>query len=252
MSTMSPSFTTVPPEIRLMIFEYCLVVVGDIVPYPSDAEREDMAMNVRYKKPAVALLQVNRKIGEEARAVLYGKNTWHLSYQTYPPLQDTVWRINLPLFRHITTSFDYCDVTDFTISALYHGIERETYCALQSGDSSSRMAGNVQRQVTTAATGAMLHCCGYKLYIIDCMSLRSVTIDVEYLMHPTTYERARILRLVRMIPSNIWLTFGEGSGEAPVETPQLVDPNAIPAEATLLRWTGGWEGDAEILADMDG
>ncbi|KAL8800040.1 MAG: hypothetical protein Q9200_007368 [Gallowayella weberi] len=100
-----------PPEIRNSVYEYCLVIAGEIVPYPTIAEKADEMMTPKYEKPAVALLSVSRKVRDEAHPHLYGNNVWRMSYQARPRLPTTVWDTNLPYFRHVTINFDSRDVT---------------------------------------------------------------------------------------------------------------------------------------------
>ncbi|KAL8919008.1 MAG: hypothetical protein Q9172_005185 [Xanthocarpia lactea] len=77
-------FMDLPPEIRNAIYEYCLVVPCEIVPYPTDAEKQDEAMAPKYEKPAVNLTEVSKTVRDEARVYLYGKNLWRLSLQPDP------------------------------------------------------------------------------------------------------------------------------------------------------------------------
>ena len=92
-----------------MIYGYCLIYDGDIIPYPNIDEREQIqeswrkpakpcigrlgvecnlkqdlrsCAGIRYATdwPSVALLGVSKGIQEEAASVLFGKNVWRLSY----------------------------------------------------------------------------------------------------------------------------------------------------------------------------
>ncbi|KAL8857771.1 MAG: hypothetical protein Q9178_005671 [Gyalolechia marmorata] len=74
-------FMDLPPEIRNVIYEYCLVVPCEIVPYPTEAEEQEEATAPKYEKPAVNLTEVSKKVRDEARVYLYGKNLWRLSLQ---------------------------------------------------------------------------------------------------------------------------------------------------------------------------
>ncbi|KAL8903251.1 MAG: hypothetical protein Q9171_007469 [Xanthocarpia ochracea] len=77
-------FMDLPPEIRNVIYEYCLVVPCEIVPYPTEAEKQDEATAPKYEKPAVNLTEVSKTVRDEARVYLYGKNLWRLSLQPDP------------------------------------------------------------------------------------------------------------------------------------------------------------------------
>lgn len=145
-----------------MIYNYCFISASDIIPYPSNAERSDTAMSRRDEKQSVALLQLNRKIGIEARAVRYGKSTFHVSYQTYPRLRDSIWRSkNFPLFRYIATNLDCRDVTEITI------LDAVQAASFYVGRSGNDVQGDVARHVTKK----MLDCCRYKLQMIEKMQL---------------------------------------------------------------------------------
>ena len=77
-------FMDLPAEIRNAIYEYCLVVPCEIVPYPTEAEKQDEATAPKYEKPAVNLTEVSKTVREEARVYLYGNNLWRLSLQPEP------------------------------------------------------------------------------------------------------------------------------------------------------------------------
>ncbi|KAL8880211.1 MAG: hypothetical protein Q9192_008066 [Flavoplaca navasiana] len=111
-------FLDLPLEIRNIVYEYCLVVPGEIVPYPSSWEAIFEAMNTQCEKPTVALLQVSHQVRDESRGFLYGKNLWRLSLQQWHPLPTTVWIANAPFFRHITATFDGSDLAPEFICTL--------------------------------------------------------------------------------------------------------------------------------------
>ncbi|KAL8663665.1 MAG: hypothetical protein Q9168_008055 [Polycauliona sp. 1 TL-2023] len=104
-------FLDLPLEIRDIIYEYCLVMPGEIVPYPSLLEKRRERMNAPCEKPTVALLQTSHQVRNESRPFLYGQNVWRLSFQQGGPLPTTVWEANAPFFRHITTNFHPHDMT---------------------------------------------------------------------------------------------------------------------------------------------
>ncbi|KAL8948528.1 MAG: hypothetical protein Q9222_005296 [Ikaeria aurantiellina] len=117
-------FLDLPLEIRTMIYEYCLVVQGEIVPYPAEYEyprykgdkKSDQEDNYMKRKPDVALLQVNKQIGEEARQILHGRNLWRVSLPSTKRNGES-WRTVLSMYenvyesvRHVVTSFDVRDL----------------------------------------------------------------------------------------------------------------------------------------------
>ena len=144
------AFEKLPREIRDLIYEYCLLYEGEIVPFPRDYERVgydryplllDTAMFPESRglylsgvdprgpflgyprvereswqtelKPCVALLGVNSTIREEAAIVLFGKNVWRLSPMSY--VQDDrylLWKTFASYFQHIVLRFDNRDMDD--------------------------------------------------------------------------------------------------------------------------------------------
>ena len=101
-----PHFLRLPSEIRIMIYEYCLVVEGEINPYPTDYERNEL-MRPFPRKPDVALLQVSSVVQAEAKIVLFGKNLWRLSYNKK---NDPMWDAYGELVRKLIISFDVRDL----------------------------------------------------------------------------------------------------------------------------------------------
>ncbi|KAL8748415.1 MAG: hypothetical protein Q9184_007318, partial [Pyrenodesmia sp. 2 TL-2023] len=113
-------FMELPPEIRVLIYDYCLMVAGEIIPYPSLGEQYRTRMFVPNEKPTVALVQLSRQIHHEALPSLYSKNLWRLSYQTDPLLPRTIWdnERNRHLLRHVSVHFDQRDVTQRSHDAI--------------------------------------------------------------------------------------------------------------------------------------
>lgn len=100
-----PNFLDLPPELRDMIYEYCLVQ-GEIIPYPMDYEKQELQRPLP-RKPDISLLRVNSVIGAEARVVLYEKNVWRLSYNYEGK---ALWTSAKDLIRKLNVSFDVRDL----------------------------------------------------------------------------------------------------------------------------------------------
>lgn len=137
-------FLQFPREVRDIIYDYCLIHDGEIIPYPTHDEREEIEQSggkpakrcirrnnaledtstttlqscggITYANdwPCIALLAVNKKIQEEAAIVLFGMNVWCLSNISYGPgTADTgFWGSYALYFRHITTHMSMNDVED--------------------------------------------------------------------------------------------------------------------------------------------
>lgn len=101
-----PHFLDLPPELRDTIYEYCLVVEGEINPYPTDYEKQEL-MRPFPRKPDVSLLLVSKLIRAEAEIVLYGQNLWRLSYSKAEYL---MWNDATKLIRRLVVNFDVRDL----------------------------------------------------------------------------------------------------------------------------------------------
>ena len=141
-------FLDIPLEIRNIVYEYCLIVPGEIVPYPSSWEAIFEAMNTQCEKPTVALLQASHQVRDESRGFLYGKNLWRLSLQQWHPLPNTVWIANAPFFRHITATFDGSDLAPEFIYTL------QTF---QSHDKSSQLFTSAFEQLCYRKLSILQH-----------------------------------------------------------------------------------------------
>ncbi|KAL9076972.1 MAG: hypothetical protein Q9161_000605 [Pseudevernia consocians] len=131
------TFEKLPQEIRDMIYEYCLIHHEGIAPFPTIEERKLIKLSGREPAklvrdntdpnflsacsnkvyaaewPSVALLGVNKTVQEDAAGILFGKNTWHLSFIGYwheEGEEAQFWSRYAKFFRHISTRFCMHDV----------------------------------------------------------------------------------------------------------------------------------------------
>ena len=106
-------FLDLPREIRDGIYKLCLLVDAEIVAHPDYFETATNFSVEGVNRPAVALLRVNRQVGQEAAAVLYGSNIWRipnhcrLIKEDRPP---TVYERYGPFFRQVTIRLDNRDM----------------------------------------------------------------------------------------------------------------------------------------------
>lgn len=106
---MGPNLLTIPREVRDQILEYCLLVDGEIVPYPTWYELEDGDVKKPRLLPCTALLGVCESMRVEAAEILFGKNVWRIS-----DLTDSLDELKAPaawedfwgLIRHATITID--------------------------------------------------------------------------------------------------------------------------------------------------
>lgn len=106
-----------------MIYRYCIVANGTIDPYRNQRQHKIVALC--SQKPDLALLKVNKQVRNEAKAVLFGGNTWRLFYESDSitacnpwnkgKLATKFWNTNIKSFRHIVTGFDFLDEIGFFI-----------------------------------------------------------------------------------------------------------------------------------------
>ncbi|KAL8644308.1 MAG: hypothetical protein Q9226_007831 [Calogaya cf. arnoldii] len=166
-------FLDLPREIRNIVYEYSLVIDGEIVPYPSDLEKPGTA---KYKKPTARLLGTCHQIRDEAHEYLYRHNLWRISF---PKVPTTFWDDNLPFFRHITVNFDHRDLTANS-SATIHSL---VPCANGPKDQTTR-----QRRLAILHEYALKMIYEAKLdMVLDMLvdgNLISVRLDFTELMHP--------------------------------------------------------------------
>ncbi|KAL8827075.1 MAG: hypothetical protein Q9191_003405 [Dirinaria sp. TL-2023a] len=111
----------IPLEIRKEIYELCLCVDGDLVPYPEPFETE-YETDCKGQKPTVALLAVSRQIRVETLLILFAKNSWRITFaparlsipdivdQVYPNTRRTFWGWFGHLMRHIVCRYSYRNV----------------------------------------------------------------------------------------------------------------------------------------------
>lgn len=134
------TFEKLPREVRNIVYRHCLIYDGEIIPYPTIDEveqiqnsggkpakrcigRKDFACNekrglqscgrTKYAThwPSIALLGVCKGIQEEAANILFGMNVWRLSYVKHWANAEklSVWCTYAHHFRHITTHISMND-----------------------------------------------------------------------------------------------------------------------------------------------
>ncbi|KAL8776671.1 MAG: hypothetical protein Q9213_008181 [Squamulea squamosa] len=199
-----------PPEIRNIIYEYCLVIPSEIVPYPTEAEKRNETLTFRCEKPAVALLVVSRQVRDEACVYLYGKNVWRLSLQLGSCFPTTVWDANAPLFRHITTSLNHLDIT----STHKHKLIRLLTDEANSSISSAQMAvlnPELHQKLAHLLASALKEVCEEKLNMIQRIIVRGnlITLNIDFrgLFNPYTLDRQSMLAMIESIDA-LWQIAG--------------------------------------------
>ncbi|KAL8684248.1 MAG: hypothetical protein Q9224_006490 [Gallowayella concinna] len=190
-----------PPEVRNIIYGYCLIVAGEIVPYPTIAEKADEMMTPKCAKPATALLAVSRSVRDESRPHLYGRNIWKLSFQTWPRLPTTVWQANLGYFRHVTTSFDHRDITNEY--RLHYCNSQVLHHFYHIGPEDVNIMPYLLPQ--TFEVDTLKWVCEYKLRAIHSImsfnNIVTVHLDFKHTMELGSKDRSDVLKKIREIPT---------------------------------------------------
>lgn len=105
-------FMDLPREIRDMIYKLLLTVGAEIVTHPTYYEDSTDFEAEGVNRPAVALLSVNKQIGAEAAAILYGNNTWRIRESDHYIRGLEIYQDHGHLFRHITIHLDRRDIEE--------------------------------------------------------------------------------------------------------------------------------------------
>ena len=198
-----------PQEVRDMIYGYCLIHDGDIIPYPSIDERE--AIEASGRKPAkrcferkgvdygekqiirscarityapdwpsVTLLGVSKRIQEEAAAVLFGMNVWRLSFVEHWEMgeEKDLWYHYAQHFRHITT---YLSMND--AGHLVNMVKSTRATGKKRGWSSNE----VKRRVHHTGYSNLFESIEWRRDLLDTdrMRLKSLVFNVENLFCPS-------------------------------------------------------------------
>ena len=188
-----------PIEIRNMIYEYCLVVSGQIVPYAENYER-DTAQDYTGEKPTIGLLAVDKTIRTEAASIFYGKNVWRVTARvtdladgstTTNLLAKSIWKVHAALFRRVTVYFHRLDVNELDSRALlrFRRVRR-----------AKRMARAHQRN-----TYRMVEHWREKLYLVyEMENLTSIDFNVGQLFCLNGCCRRKILERLFVLFTNHW------------------------------------------------
>ena len=183
-----------PLEIRIMIYEHCLVVNHTVGPrrpkYLKPNSGEEAWKGVEPSRPTVSLLAVSKTVGSEAAQVLYGKNKWQVSSYAQNPFQlflgdlesrntaSSLWSSRAPLFRHVTLDFA---VVGYRARALLDIGKQLSMTDIARPTLYSLTKTLAERYITSL--------CGTKVDIMKQMpNLSSITIHYYQFLVPVMYE----------------------------------------------------------------
>ncbi|CAF9911108.1 hypothetical protein IMSHALPRED_009927 [Imshaugia aleurites] len=209
------AFEKLPREVRDMIYGYCLIHDGEIIPYPNIDERRVIEKDggeaakrctgrrgvecndkqilrscggITYATdwPSVALLGVNKNIQEEAASVLFGKNVRRISYVEHWEMgeEKDLWYTYRTHFRHISTHMSMNDADD-----VLRDIKRTRATAKALNWSRDRLRSEIHAQNLRW----LAHTFEFRYELLVMMKLKSLVFDVENLFCPMGCCRERAL-----------------------------------------------------------
>ena len=180
-ATAEMPFLQLPYELRCMIYELCLVVDYDIVPYPSlydfhgETEFEEEPMP---EWPHLNLLGVSKQIRNETVPILYGKNRWRMpTYwgSLYPnafDIAENVFVLNKKHFRNLIVCFEFREIA-------------------HTEDVHLEYVKHIQRHISTSYTDTLKNTAAQLRELIPC--LKSLVINLEELICEDGCCRERVL-----------------------------------------------------------
>jgi len=165
-----------PREIRDQIYKFLLTAGAEIVAHPAYFEKPTNFEAEGVIRPVVALLRVNKQIGEEAAIILYGDNTWRI-----PEPDQNNWKIYDKYgneFRHVTVHLDRRDTDElYTTRRVERNYER-----LASLTMVERMRYTHDERSNTLSQSMSIR--GF--LVVNCLShIQSLTLVVDNLYCPS-------------------------------------------------------------------
>ena len=219
-----------------MIYRYCLMYDGEIIPFPSIDEREAIeasggkpakrsfvpgahgsimelrscgAVTYAADWPSIALLGVSKRIREGAANYFFGKNVWRLSCvegweTTYN--RAALWCKNAGHFRHITTHMSMNDAEDRV-----QGIKETRAMAKKQGWS----ANELESEIHKIGLGDIELDHEWRSSDLMDMNLKTLVFNVENLFCPRGCCRQRVLKSFcqSMSKAGPWYRLGVGEKE---------------------------------------
>lgn len=212
-TTMS-AFEKLPQEIRDLIYDHCLIHHESIIPFPSLDERNLIKFDGREPAklwlgtidpkfpstctskayaadwPTVALLGVNKTVQHDAAKILFGKNTWHLSFIGYFPNEEEsqFWCRYAKFFRHVSTRFSMNDLLPRDLVHLTRSLHSAHSCDEERSLKDRLHDDRVDMLADTFA---------WKQRLLLEMDLASLVFDVENLFCPDGCCRSDMLYMLR-------------------------------------------------------
>ena len=218
MASPPPSaFMRLPPEVRNMIYGYCLVVEGCITPYKKNKIRATTNQEHTSRGFTVGLLAVDKVIRREAAAIFYGKNIWSLTIQEsylydYPDIDienppssitekasRTIWEVHAALFRRVLIRPDRYDTVGF--DDFNAGDAGSLRCRLN-----PKMSLAERMEAAHSYNFDLMNDCWGSLFnfVLEMPNLVSVTFDVSNLLCLNGCCRLEVLRGFFVFFSECW------------------------------------------------
>ncbi len=259
---MVSTFELLPRELRDEIYEYCLCVKGDVVPFPAVYEdqcnilwgadpSDEWFQSESEENPSMALLLVNKRVGNEAAETLYGKNVWRLSLsgvidedgQLDTLSSDYFWESHAPLFRHIKTQ---CHMSDCnsprTLMRITRLVEEKASIAQLNDD---EFKAEIHRNRFADAANYY----NWKADLLDGMDLETLTFGVANLYCPSGCCRREALEELKFAlagwiwsfnprPQYLWILGSQQAFKRKTQTKVRIEGLRNTNEKELFR--SGW------------
>ena len=199
-----------------MIYGYCLIYDGDIIPYPNIGERRKIqesydkpakrcigrlaiecnkilefrsCAGIRYAEdwPSVALLGVSKGIQEEAATILFSKNVWRLSFVEHWEMgeEKDLWYKYKNQFRHISAHMSLTDTDNLPWS-----IEQTRDLGKSKGWNRAQMRDAIHETNLRCQADAF----EWTHELLQLMNLKSLVFNAENLFCPHGCCRKRVLQ----------------------------------------------------------
>ncbi|MCJ1459674.1 hypothetical protein MMC28_010053 [Mycoblastus sanguinarius] len=213
---MSP-FEKLPREVRDNIYEFCLLYDGEIIPFPTEYDREELGFwqggqeshksvgkaflgyssakesaRSSVERPCFALLAVNSMIQAEAATILFGKNTWRLAYTPHDCVEVySFWDRCTKYLRHLVIKFDFRDVGSKQLLEINQSCMREL--------PSSGHFEEIDRDTGDAIHNQRISCLittfERKTGLLALTDLKSLSLDFQNLFCPSGCCRDNIISI---------------------------------------------------------
>lgn len=161
-----------------MIYEYCLVSKQKIIPYATEYEIKDgiIPYSNSHEDLDLALLLINRQIGDETAEIFYDRNTFYLSSEARG-WAECLRSVSLRRIRHLSLSLDKAEFS------LEQSIKTFENC-LQDASLASLEQADLAKFIHDERIRRLFREWVWLSNMIVRLNLKSLEIDVRHLVCP--------------------------------------------------------------------